>query len=76
MALCCVAGGRRLLRESPRDGLYRPTLEVWEELRSTLVPVEARPVAVQGGRASGVPPLPAYQLLTPRSRILETELVG
>ena len=57
----------QFLREG-RDGLYRPSSEVTEELRSSLVPIRTQ-VLDPGTRK------PGFKLLTLRSRILGTELV-
>jgi hypothetical protein len=54
------------LREG-RDGLYRPSSEVTEELRSSLVPIRTQ-ILDPGARK------PGFKLLTLRSRILGTEL--
>eukprot|EP01025_Chloroclados_australasicus_P016973 TRINITY_DN18667_c0_g1_i1.p2 TRINITY_DN18667_c0_g1~~TRINITY_DN18667_c0_g1_i1.p2 ORF type:complete len:274 (-),score=44.41 TRINITY_DN18667_c0_g1_i1:213-1034(-) len=51
-----------------KDGLYRPRTEVFEELRSALVPIRTQ-LLDPGTRK------PGFKLLTLRSRILNTELV-
>ena len=57
----------QLLREG-RDGLYRPSSDVSEEQRSSLVPIRTQ-VLDPGARK------PGFKLLTLRSRIMGTELV-
>jgi hypothetical protein len=59
----------RWLRED-KDGLFRPSNEVWEEASAALVPVRTQWMPASGGSPGG------WRLLTLRSRILETELVG
>jgi hypothetical protein len=60
----------RWLKESGPDGLFRPTDEAWEEKARALVDVRTQWVAGEGGRRGG------WRLLTLRSRILDTRLVG
>lgn len=59
----------RALREG-RDGLFRPCTDEWEEVPSALVGVRTQWVPPRDGRQGG------YKLLTLRSRILDTDLIG
>ncbi|KAJ9514690.1 hypothetical protein QJQ45_028432 [Haematococcus lacustris] len=67
----------RWLRES-EDGLFRPVPTYWEEAPHALVPVRTQLVTPAklgpGGRVTRAS-VPAFKLLTLRSRILDTDLV-
>jgi hypothetical protein len=52
-----------------RDGLYRPTAGVYQEKVGALIGVRTQLLPTRGRREGG------YKLLTPRDRILDTELV-
>ncbi len=57
------------LKESPRDGLFRPSGETWEERPSALVDVAAQWVGAPPGGGGG-----GWRLLTLRSAILGARL--
>lgn len=59
----------RWLKEGP-DGLFRPSDETWEEKADALVDVRTQWVRPAAGGHGG------WRLLTLRSRVLDTELVG
>lgn len=52
-----------------KDGLYRPTAAIYQEKLGALIPVETEWRPNRGRREAG------YKLLTPRSLILDTQLV-
>ncbi|GAX79223.1 hypothetical protein CEUSTIGMA_g6663.t1 [Chlamydomonas eustigma] len=73
----------RWLQESS-DGLYRPVPTYWEEPPEALVPVRTQylpdgklgTASASAGKAASSSSGPAWKLLTLKSRLLDTELIG